>query len=183
MLQVVRSTVLLRLPRNNSPFEEDHDLLPAGAAYDYGALEPAITGEILEPHHDKHHAGHVKGANSLLDQLAEVRAPGEYDGLVGPEKSFAFDLAGHVLHTLFWNNISPDGGDRPDGELVEAIGRDVGSSDALRAQLTAPLLVFDAWEHAFYLQYKNVKTDYVERRWDIVNGEDVSGRFAAAMTA
>ena len=44
----------------------------------------------------------------------------------------------------------------------------------------APILVFDAWEHAYYLQYKNVRPDYVGKLWSLVNWEDVAARFAAA---
>ena len=43
-----------------------------------------------------------------------------------------------------------------------------------------PLLVIDSWEHAYYLQYKNVKADYVKAFWNIVNWPDVAARFAAA---
>ena len=43
-----------------------------------------------------------------------------------------------------------------------------------------PLLVFDAWEHAFYLQYQNVKADFVEAIWNVVNWQDVARRYAAA---
>ena len=46
-----------------------------------------------------------------------------------------------------------------------------------------PLLAFDAWEHAYYLQYKNVKPDYIEKLWDIVNWNDVSARLEAATKA
>lgn len=187
--------------------------------YDYGALEPAMTGEILELHHDKHHAAYVKGANDTLEQLAEARAEDELGGLVGLEKTLAFNLSGHVLHTIFWQNLSPDGGDRPDGPLREAIDAHFGSFDAFSRQLTrattgvqgsgwgvlawepvgqrllvqqvydhhgnvgqgtTPLLVFDAWEHAYYLQYRNVRPDYVERLWDLVNWDDVTARFEAA---
>jgi len=42
------------------------------------------------------------------------------------------------------------------------------------------LLVFDAWEHAFYLQYLNVKADYVKALWEIVNWDDVAQRYARA---
>ena len=187
--------------------------------YDYSALAPAISGEILELHHDKHHAAYVKGANDTLDQLAEARDKGAFGGIVGLEKSFAFNLSGHVLHSIFWENLSPDGGDRPDGELAAAIEDNFGSFDAFKAQLTStttlvqgsgwgvlawdplgekliitqvydhhgnvgmnttPLLVFDAWEHAYYLQYKNVRPDYVTKLWDIVNWADVTARFDGA---
>ena len=187
--------------------------------YDYSALAPAISGDILELHHDKHHAAYVKGANDTLDQLAEARDKGTFGGIVGLEKTFAFNLSGHVLHSIFWDNLSPDGGDRPDGELSAAIDDNFGSFDAFKAQLTSattlvqgsgwgvlaweplgkklvitqvydhhgnvgmgstPLLVFDAWEHAYYLQYKNVRPDYVTKLWDIVNWQDVATRFDAA---
>jgi len=187
--------------------------------YDYAALEPAITGEILELHHSKHHAAYVKGANDTLDRLAETREKGDFSGLVGLEKTFAFNLSGHVLHTIFWENLSPEGGDRPDGELAAAIDEHFGSFDAFSKQLssatatvqgsgwgvlaweplserlvveqvydhhgnigmnTTPLLVFDAWEHAYYLQYRNVRPDYVQKLWSLVNWADVTRRFTEA---
>ena len=187
--------------------------------YDYAALEPAITGEILELHHAKHHAAYVKGANDTLDRLAEARDKAEFGGLVGLEKTFAFNLSGHVLHSIFWQNLSPDGGDRPDGPLGDAITEHFGSFEAFQKQLTTatatvqgsgwgilaweplgrrlvveqvydhhgnvgmnttPLLVFDAWEHAYYLQYRNVRPDYVEKLWTLINWNDVIARFEAA---
>ncbi|REE97643.1 Fe-Mn family superoxide dismutase [Thermomonospora umbrina] len=187
--------------------------------YDYAALEPAITGEILELHHAKHHAAYVKGANDTLERLEEARDKEQYGGLVGLEKTLAFNLSGHVLHSIFWDNLSPDGGDRPDGELAAAIDEHFGSFEAFRKQLSTatatvqgsgwgvlgweplgrrlivqqvydhhgnvglgatPLLVFDAWEHAYYLQYRNVRPDYVEKLWSLVNWTDVSARFTAA---
>ncbi len=95
--------------------------------YDYGALEPAMSGQILELHHSKHHAAYVKGSNDTLDQLAEARDKGDYSTLVGLEKTLAFNLSGHVLHSIFWNNLSPEGGDRPEGELEAAIVEHFGS--------------------------------------------------------
>jgi Fe-Mn family superoxide dismutase len=187
--------------------------------YDYAALEPAITGEILELHHSKHHAAYVKGANDTLEKLAEARGKEQFGGLVGLEKTFAFNLSGHVLHSIFWDNLSPDGGDRPEGELAAAINEHFGTFEAFQKQLTTatstvqgsgwgvlaweplgkrlvveqvydhhgnvgmnttPLLVFDAWEHAYYLQYRNVRPDYVEKLWSLVNWTDVTARFDAA---
>ncbi|MFD0556502.1 Fe-Mn family superoxide dismutase [Stackebrandtia endophytica] len=187
--------------------------------YDYGSLEPAMSGDILELHHSKHHAAYVKGANETLDRLAEARENNDYTGLVGLEKTMAFNLSGHVLHSIFWNNLSPEGGGRPEGELAAAIDEHLGGFDKFSAQLSAattgvqgsgwgvlaweplgqrltieqvydhhgnvgqgttPLLVFDAWEHAYYLQYRNVRPDYVQRLWDLVNWQDVTTRFDAA---
>ena len=86
--------------------------------YDYGALAPHISGEIMELHHDKHHAAYVKGVNTALDQLAEARDSDSFGSLVGLEKTLAFHLGGHINHSVFWPNLSPDGGDKPTGDLA-----------------------------------------------------------------
>jgi len=186
--------------------------------YDYGALEPHISGKIMELHHDKHHAAYVKGANEALDKLGEARQKEDYTRLGALEKALAFHLSGHVLHSLFWQNLTPKGGGRPDGELSDAIERDFGGFDKLKRQLTevastimgsgwgaliweplagrllttqvydhqsnlaqagVPILVLDAWEHAYYLQYQNRKTEFFEAVWSVWNWKDVAERFAA----
>src|SRR5262245_16343053 len=104
--------------------------------YDYGALEPHISGRIMELHHDKHHAAYVKGANDTVTELDEARAKGDFTRLGALEKALAFNLSGHVLHSLFWQNMTPKGGERPSGGLGEAIDRDFDSFDAFQRQLT-----------------------------------------------
>ncbi|MDQ1511627.1 MAG: superoxide dismutase, Fe-Mn family [Actinomycetota bacterium] len=104
--------------------------------YDYAALEPHYSGRTLELHHSKHHAAYVKGVNDALEKLGAARASGDLGTIVGLEKTLAFNLSGHVLHSLFWLNLSPDGGDRPDGELGSAIDEFFGSFDAFRNQLS-----------------------------------------------
>ena len=106
--------------------------------YDYDALEPHVTRELLELHHGAHHAAYVKGANETLQQLAEARSDGQFGHIGQLEKSLAFNVAGHVLHSLLWKNLAPgNGGGAPDGELAAALGRHFGSFDAFKAQLTA----------------------------------------------
>ena len=190
--------------------------------YDPAALEPHYSAEIVSLHHDKHHAAYVKGVNETLEKLAAARDEQDFSNLGTLEKSLAFHLSGHVLHSIFWTNMSPDGGDKPDGELGTAIDQHFGTFDAFKAQLTEatttiqgigwgilswepsgqrllveqvydhqgnvgsgaiPLLVIDAWEHAFYLQYKNVKADWVKAFWEIVNWPDVARRYAAAQAS
>ena len=104
--------------------------------YDYGALEPHYSAQTLELHHGKHHAAYVKGVNDALEKLVAARASGDLSAIVGLEKTLAFNLSGHVLHSLFWLNLSPDGGGRPEGELSSAIDEFFGSYDAFRKQLS-----------------------------------------------
>jgi Fe-Mn family superoxide dismutase len=110
--------------------------LPA-LEYDYGALEPRISGRIMELHHGKHHAAYVKNANEAVVRLEEARSTGDYARLALLERTLAFNLSGHILHSIFWKNLSPKGGDKPDGDLGGGIQRDFGSFDSFRQQMTA----------------------------------------------
>jgi superoxide dismutase len=87
-------------------------------AYDYAALEPHLSARIVELHHSKHHQAYVDGANAVTEKLATARATGDYASLVGLEKTLAFHVSGHVLHSIYWTNLSPDGGGEPDGALA-----------------------------------------------------------------
>jgi Fe-Mn family superoxide dismutase len=186
--------------------------------YGYSALEPHYSGELLELHHRKHHAAYVTGANKTLEKLAEARARDDFAAINQLTKSLAFNVSGHVLHSLLWKNLTPKGGGEPDGELAAAIKEYFGSFEGMKETLTeaaqniqgsgwgalaweplgkqlvveqvydhqgnigngtVPLLVLDMWEHAYYLQYKNVKADWVKAYWQLVNWEDVAKRLRA----
>ena len=188
-------------------------------AYDYGALAPSISGTIMELHHSKHHQAYVTGANTALAQLAEARESGNLANINKLEKDLAFNLGGHVNHSIFWTNLSPEGGDKPTGDLATQIDGQFGSFDKFVAQFTAvalgvqgsgwavlaydviggnlttfqlfdqqgnvplglvPLLMLDVWEHAYYLDYKNVRADYVKAFWNIVSWDNVQARYTAA---
>jgi Fe-Mn family superoxide dismutase len=187
--------------------------------YDYAALEPHISARIMELHHDKHHKGYVDGANKTLEQLEEARTKSDFTRIAALEKALAFNLSGHVLHSLFWNNMMKGGGGEPTGELAEAIKRDFGSFEAFKKQMTqaaatnmgsgwaalvwdslsqrlltaqihdhqseslvatVPLMVIDAWEHAWYLQYQNEKAKFFDAIWNVWNWNDIAKRYTAA---
>jgi Fe-Mn family superoxide dismutase len=104
--------------------------------YDYSALEPHLSGRIMELHHDKHHASYVKGANEALEKLAEARERDEFGVVNQLEKNLAFHISGHVLHSLFWKNLSPTGGGKPNGNLGAALEEHFGGFAPLKAQMT-----------------------------------------------
>lgn len=105
-------------------------------AYDYGALEPHISGRIMELHHDKHHATYVKGANTALEKLHDIREQRDFSAITMLEKNLAFHVSGHVLHSLLWTNLHPNGGGEPDGGLAELIDATFGGFPAFRQQMT-----------------------------------------------
>src|SRR6187551_1087924 len=104
--------------------------------YDYAALAPHISATIMELHHSKHHQAYVTGANAALDQLADARDKGDFTYVNKLEKDLAFNLGGHTNHSIFWTNLSPDGGDKPVGDLAAAIDNDFGSFDKFAAHFT-----------------------------------------------
>lgn len=112
-----------------------YELPPLPYAYD--ALEPYYDEPTVRLHHDKHHAGYVAGLNKAEEQLAAARAAGDYALIKHWERELAFHGSGHILHTLFWENMTPQGGGQPSGELATQIAQDFGSFDAFKAQFTA----------------------------------------------
>src|SRR5438132_7907919 len=156
--------------------------------YDFGALEPHVSGRIMELHHDKHHAAYVKGANDATQALAEAREKRDFTKIAGLQRALAFNLSGHILHSIFWKNLAPKRGGVPTGDFLAAIERDFKDFNRFRRQLTevassimgsgwaalvwepigkrllitqiydhqsnlaqagVPLMVLDAWEHAY----------------------------------
>ena len=187
--------------------------------YDYGALEPYLSGRIVELHHDKHHRAYVNGANAGIEKLLDARHRGDLQQVAHIEMELAFNVSGHVLHSLYWQNLSPDGGGEPEAELLRDIVRDFQSFDMFKKQLThcaatimgsgwaalvydpvlrrlgttqildhqhnitqgsVPLLVLDAWEHAYYLQYETDKGAYFDAMWSLFNWRDVEARLRRA---
>jgi Fe-Mn family superoxide dismutase len=109
--------------------------LPA-LPYAYDALEPYLDKETVTIHHDKHHAGYVKGLNDTLAALDAARAKNDFAAIQALSRNLAFHGSGHVLHTLYFANLSPKPAP-PSGALADAIKAQFGSVDTLKAQLKA----------------------------------------------
>ncbi|MFW5905776.1 MAG: superoxide dismutase [archaeon] len=105
--------------------------------YDYDALEPHLSEQVLTWHHDTHHQGYVNGLDSAEETLESNRSSGDTDGTASALRSVSHNGSGHYLHTMFWENMSPDGGGEPEGELLERIEADFGSYEAWKQEFEA----------------------------------------------
>ncbi len=105
--------------------------------YSKDALEPHYDEATLTLHHDKHHQGYVNGLNAALDKLAAARRDGDLALVKHLERELAFHGGGHLLHSIFWTNLAPEGGGTPQGALAAAIQREFGSYDAFSKQMRA----------------------------------------------
>ncbi|MBS4164419.1 Superoxide dismutase [Mn], mitochondrial [Candidatus Protochlamydia amoebophila] len=193
-------------------------------SYDFNALEPVISAEIMSLHYTKHHQTYVTNLNKALEQYLEAEANNDLSTMIALQSVIKFNGGGHVNHSIFWTNLAPKNkaeGMAPEGILADAINKEFGSLQTLIEQLSAktvaiqgsgwgwlgydkakdrltlatcenqdplstkgliPLLGIDVWEHAYYLQYKNVRADYVKNIWNIINWKNVAERYQAAKT-
>ena len=174
--------------------------------YSYDALEPVISRQIMELHHDKHHAAYVNAANAAMEKPVKSREV---------MRDISFNANGAILHDFFWQNMKgPTEGNKAGGTLLTQIEADYGSYDNLVSEFSMaavtvegsgwavlwktpmglitgqlekhnllglngamPILVLDVWEHAYYLQYLNDRKAYVDKWWSLVNWDEVQKRF------
>ncbi|KAF7638414.1 Superoxide dismutase [Meloidogyne graminicola] len=188
--------------------------------YDYNALEPVISAEIMKIHHQKHHATYVNNLNMTEEKIQEALSKGDIRTAIQLQSALKFNGGGHINHCIFWTNLCKDGGE-PSGQLLESINRDFGSLQGLQDRLNAiaiavqgsgwgwlgynkvdkrlelaccqnqdplepttglvPLFGIDVWEHAYYLQYKNVRADYVKAIWKIADWKNIEERYESAI--
>jgi Fe-Mn family superoxide dismutase len=179
--------------------------------YDLKALAPFVSEEQMDFHYNKHHAGYFTKLNALIDGKPEADL--SLKDLVIKSSGGVFNNAAQAWnHTFFWNCMSPSGGGKPKGELLEMINRDFGSLEDFKKKLSdsaaalfgsgwawlakdstgkleimplsnadtplkygkEPILTLDVWEHAYYIDYRNRRPDFIEKFWDVVNWEFVA---------
>jgi Fe-Mn family superoxide dismutase len=131
--------------------------------YDYDALEPHISEQVLTWHHDTHHQGYVNGLESAEETLAENRASDDFSTTGGALGNVTHNGCGHYLHTLFWENMSQDGGGEPDGDLAARIEEDFGSYEGWKGEFETAASAASGWALLVYdpvaKQLRNLKVD------------------------
>jgi Fe-Mn family superoxide dismutase len=111
--------------------------------YAYDALEPVIDARTVEFHYNFHHKPAVAAANNAEAALAKARDAGDFALVKHYEKELAFQLSSHILHTIYWSNLSSKGGE-PKGELARAINAEFGSYAKCKAHLAAAAVAVEA---------------------------------------
>ncbi|MBN3279920.1 SODM dismutase, partial [Polyodon spathula] len=106
-------------------------------SYDYGALEPHISAEIMQLHHSKHHATYVDNLNIAEEKYEGALAKGDVTAQIALQPALKFNGGGNINHSIFWTNLSPSGGGEPQGELMEAIKCDFGSFEKMKEKIAA----------------------------------------------
>ncbi len=190
--------------------------------YDYKALEPYISEEIMKLHHDKHHAAYVNNLNTAIEKHPDLFNKSAEELLMDLNKipedirtTVRNNAGGHVNHSMFWKIMSPNAGGEPSGKLADEINNTFGSfaefqqkfndegakrfgsgwvwliknkegeleiistanQDNPMSDGNFSIMGNDVWEHAYYLQYKNVRADYLKAWWNLVNWKEVEKIF------
>lgn len=96
--------------------------------FENGALEPVISKKQLSIHHGKHHRGYVDKANGLLKQIDD----GGFDSK-NIAKSLSFNVGGHILHSLFWENLRPQQeNNMPSEDINQALNKQYENFEAFK---------------------------------------------------
>ncbi|KAI0833999.1 manganese and iron superoxide dismutase [Hypoxylon sp. FL0890] len=146
-------------------------------SYDYGALEPYISGKIMELHHKGHHQTYVNGLNSALETIEEAKAKGDFNAAAAAAPLLNFNGGGHKNHTLFWENLAPNnkgGGGEPEGTLKSAIDKNFGSFSTLQQQINTALAGIQGSGWAWLVKDKTAGTLQIITK---PNQDPVTGNF------
>jgi len=106
--------------------------------YGYNQLAPHISEEQLKIHYEKHHQAYVNGANAILQRVDKARKEGSDLDVRSTMKELSFNIGGHLLHSLFWDNLAPTGkgGGKPSGAVGDALQKEFGSFERFRKEFT-----------------------------------------------
>ncbi|KAJ5553710.1 hypothetical protein N7494_003088 [Penicillium frequentans] len=86
--------------------------------YGYDALEPVISKQIMELHHQKHHQTYVNNLNAALTAHTTATQTNDVSALISLQQKIRFNGGGHINHSLFWKNLTPPG--TPGNDLASA---------------------------------------------------------------
>lgn len=139
-------------------------------AYAYNALEPHYDEATLKLHHGKHHQGYVDGLNKAEEKLTEARATLDFSLIKHWEREVAFHGSGHLLHSLFWSNMSPKGGGEPTGLLLDDINSNFGSFEAFKKQFSAAAAAVEGSGWALLVhskEFKGLRILTIEKHQDV----------------
>ncbi|PHH63170.1 hypothetical protein CDD81_6221 [Ophiocordyceps australis] len=186
--------------------------------YAYDALEPAISAQIMQLHHSKHHQAYVTNLNAALKAQAAAVVANDLAQQIALQPAIRFNGGGHINHSLFWHGLAPAASAETDAQasapsLSAAIANTWGSLEKFRADFAqallglqgsgwgwlvkegqalrivttkdqdvvastkVPIFGIDMWEHAYYLQYLNGKSAYIENMWNVINWQTAESRF------
>jgi len=131
--------------------------------YGYNDLEPYISEEQLTIHHKKHHQGYVNGANSILNTLNASREENSEPDIKPMLKELSFHVSGHLLHSLFWHNMKPEGqGEKePEGALADAINERFISFERFKKEFSKTALSVEGSGWAALSYYPDSQQLYI----------------------
>jgi Fe-Mn family superoxide dismutase len=128
-------------------------------SYNYNGLEPFISEEQLKLHHEKHHKAYINGANLIIEKLDKSRKEDAELDIKCILKALSFNVGGHVLHSLFWQNLTPKEKveEIPSGTIGNSISNEFGSFERFKKEFTQTAMSVEGsgWAALAYCRQTN----------------------------